>query len=101
MVLLGIVCYSKFSIYRECLRRVEVLKPRGAVDFFRNLDGVNHFNDNESVWIFADEVELERVPLQFQRNSVGENSYENDIRSLSIVENIEEPAHFEKGLSTN
>lgn len=35
-------------------------RPGGAIKFFKNLDGMNHFNDYESVWISADGVELER-----------------------------------------
>lgn len=47
------------------------------------------FNDRESVWIYAGEVDPELDSLLCHRNGFGENVCENDIRSTTVVGNIE------------
>lgn len=94
-ILLGTVCYSKLTSYHEFLYRVQFFKPRGALKPFRNLDGVNAFNDSASVWMFCEKVELELDLLLFQSDVFRENPCKIDMRSPTIARNIEGPARSE------
>lgn len=49
---LGTVYDSRLANYQEPLCRLEFLKPRIALEFLRNKDGLKSFNDNGSVGYF-------------------------------------------------